>query len=94
VKETTMSKLATISDLDLATVTGGDSAGNANVLGGLVASGKYSHLSQQSANNEAVRQACTMANTAPNGRVNQQAAGQCMLDRMNLSIPSAAPAQK
>jgi hypothetical protein len=41
-----MSKLATISDLDLATVTGGDSAGNANVLGGLVASGKYSHLSR------------------------------------------------
>jgi hypothetical protein len=85
-----MSKLATISDLDLATVTGGDSSGNANVLGGLLASGKYSHVSQQSANNEAVKQACTMANTAPNGKVNSAAAGQCMLDRMNLAAPSSA----
>jgi hypothetical protein len=88
-----MSKLATISDFDLSTVTGGDSRGNANVLGGLVASGNYSHLSQQSANNEAVKQACTMANTAPNGKVNQAAAGQCMLDRMNLAAPGQ-PGQK
>jgi hypothetical protein len=85
-----MSKLATISDLDLANVTGGDSSGNANVLGGLLASGKYSHVSQQSANNAAVTQACTMANTAPNGKVNQAAAGQCMLDRMNLAAPTSS----
>lgn len=90
-----MSKLATISDLDLAHVTGGDSSGNANVLGGVLASGKYSHVSQQSANNDMIRQACTMANTAPNGKLNAAGAGQCMLDRMNLSVPSpAAPAQK
>jgi hypothetical protein len=82
-----MSNFATISDLDLANVTGGDTSGNANVLGGLLASGSYSHTSQQSANNSAIMQACKMANTDARGNVNQAAAGQCALSKMDLSTP-------
>ena len=78
-----MNKLVSISDLDLANVTGGiEGQASGDLGGGYVAKGQASFSSGASSRQQALERACTMKNTDAAGKVNVPAVGDCVLGHM------------
>ncbi|HEY1549408.1 MAG TPA: hypothetical protein VGG28_16390 [Kofleriaceae bacterium] len=78
-----MTNLISISDLDLAHVTGGiEGQATGELGGGYVAKGQGSFSSGAASRQQALERACTMKNTSPAGKVDTAAVGNCVLDHM------------
>ena len=79
-----MSKLVSISVLDLESVTGGfEGQAGGDIAKGYVARGQFSFASGASSRQQALERACTYLQTDRKTKeVDQNAVGQCVLDHM------------
>lgn len=79
-----MRNLVSISDLDLATVTGGfEGQGKGDVAKGYIARGELSFASGASSRQQALERACTLLHTDKKTKeADANAVGQCVLDHM------------